>query len=176
MVVWYLREAPFKLTESGARILPLQPNERLLEAAKFLGTRADFLVITSNGPHAIKAEIEQVAGRPVSSMVDLVADEAVRRGWKRVGVMEFMGGRLYQHLLAGRGITIEYPLEEAQEPLNRAILALMEGRAGPAEQAAGETALNEVRGRGVDGVILGCTEVPLLLAFEQNAPDVINPI
>jgi aspartate racemase len=32
-----------------------------------------------------------------------------------------------------------------------------------------------LRARGVDGIILGCTEIPLLLAVDLDAPDLLNP-
>ena len=46
-------------------VFPLQPDPDLLQAAQWLGTRADFLVITANGPHILQAQIEQAAGRKV---------------------------------------------------------------------------------------------------------------
>ena len=52
----------------------------------------------------------------------------------------------------------------------------MEGRAGVAERAAAEGAVAELRGRRVDGVILGCTEIPLLLGAASGAPDLLDPV
>ena len=52
----------------------------------------------------------------------------------------------------------------------------MEGREGPAEAAAARAAVEAVRRRGVDGVVLGCTEIPLLLGDEAEASDLVNPV
>ncbi|MGH2584816.1 MAG: hypothetical protein ACRDJE_07885 [Dehalococcoidia bacterium] len=59
--------------------------------------------------------------------------------------------------------------------LNPAILSLQAGQAGPAEAAAARAAVAMLRARDVDCIILGCTEVPLLLGAEADAPDLINP-
>ena len=62
-----------------------------------------------------------------------------------------------------------------QAPLDAAILTLMEGREGPVERDAARVAVETVRGRGVDGVVLGCTEIPLLLGDEADTKDLLNP-
>jgi aspartate racemase len=35
--------------------------------------------------------------------------------------------------------------------------------------------VHTLRGKGVDGIVLGCTEIPLLMGEAANAPDLINP-
>jgi hypothetical protein len=103
MVVYYCRHAPFLLTDKGTPQLPLRPDPRLLEAAKRLGGLADFLVITTNGPHLLQAEIEQAAGRKVLSMVEATLEE-VRRQWKRVGVLGLDDPVIYTEPLGWLGI------------------------------------------------------------------------
>jgi aspartate racemase len=51
----------------------------------------------------------------------------------------------------------------------------MEDRATAADSVAACAAVDELRHRGVDGVVLGCTEIPLLLGDGADAPDLINP-
>lgn len=70
MVVYYCRHAPFIVKDDGTPQLPLRPDPRVLEAAKWLGQLADFLVIPSNGPHLLQPEIEGVARGKVLSMVE----------------------------------------------------------------------------------------------------------
>ena len=71
MIVHYHRRPPFRLNEDGLPRLPIEPDPDLLEAARRLGAIADFLVITSNGAHAIQPQIEHAAGREVLSMIDV---------------------------------------------------------------------------------------------------------
>jgi aspartate/glutamate racemase len=110
MIVYFYRLPPMLLNQEGKPVLPIQANPALLEAAKQLGDLVDFLVITANGPHVFKKEIEAASGREVMSMIDPTLTELERRNWKKVGVL-----------------------------------------------------------------ILGCTEIPLLLSQETEASDVINP-
>jgi len=64
---------------------------------------------------------------------------------------------------------------ELQRPLDAAIGALMEGRHGTPEVDAARAAVASVRARGLDGTVLGCTAIPLLLGAEGDAPDLVNP-
>jgi aspartate racemase len=51
----------------------------------------------------------------------------------------------------------------------------MAGQAGPEESRLAVEAVETLRAREVDGIILGCTEIPLLLGDAAQAPDLINP-
>jgi aspartate/glutamate racemase len=51
----------------------------------------------------------------------------------------------------------------------------MEGRDDAGSAAAARRAVSALRARGVDGLILGCTELPLLLREDTEAEDLINP-
>ena len=52
----------------------------------------------------------------------------------------------------------------------------MEGRDGEADAGTARAAVAALRARPVDGVLLGCTEIPLLLGAEAEASDVVNPL
>jgi aspartate racemase len=63
-----------------------------------------------------------------------------------------------------------------RDQLDRAILALMAGQSGPEESRIAAQAVDTLRTRNVDGIILGCTEIPLLLGAAADAPDLLNPL
>src|SRR4051812_34779399 len=109
MVIGYHRRPPFVPDEGGFKpVLPLRPDPELLDLARWLGTRADFLVVTSNGAHAIRAEIERAAGRPVVSMVEATVAEVRRRGWAKVGLLGFGPFNIYAEPLDRLGLeTVE---------------------------------------------------------------------
>ena len=175
MVVYYLRHAPVLLADDGSPVFPIQPDPRLFAAARRLGALADFLVITANSPHAFREAIEQAAGRPVLSMIDITLDKVRQRGLRRLGVLGLGEPTIYLAPLGRLGLACETVDEDLRGRLDLAILALMEGRAGPDARAVARQAVDALRARGVDGVILGCTEIPLLLGGEADAPDLINP-
>ncbi len=172
MVVWYCRHPPVLVTEAGMPQLPVRPDPRLFEAAERLGRLADFLVITANGPHRFQAEIERAAGHRVLSMVEATLEEVRRRRWRRVGVLGLGEPALYTEPLGRLGVACETLEAGPRADLDDAIFRLMEGRS---DAAPAGRAMAALRARGVDGVVLGCTEVPLLLGEAADAEDLINP-
>jgi aspartate racemase len=176
MIVSYHRTLPILVDDQNRPLVPHQLDPRLLEAAKKLGASADFLVIPSNAPHQFQHELEEASGLKVLSMIDLVINEVRQRGWKYVGVLGFGEPTVYLLPLRHVGIGCETISAELSRQLDQAILAVMEGRAGPKEQSLARIAIERMRLQQIDGTILGCTEIPLLLQEQAEAPDLINPL
>jgi aspartate racemase len=176
MIVYYLRCAPMILDPDYRPILPPQPEPRLLEAARQLGPLVDFLVITANGPHQFQSGIEVAAGRPVLSIIDLTVAEVQRRGWRKAGVLGMGGPHAYAGHLSRLGIAVESIAAEMQEQLDRSILAVQEGVVSLGARMVGREALAALRRQTVDGIVLGCTELPFLLDFDVTDPSVIDPM
>jgi aspartate racemase len=176
MVVHYLRPAPILLTDEGEPQAPLRLDPRLLEASRRLGSLADFLVITSNGVHLFQSEIGQAAGCRVLSMIEATLKEVQRRRWKRVGVLTLGEPLIYTHPLAQLGIAGETIGGKPQAALVGAIFQVMEGRDDAASVAIVRSAVATLGSRGVDGIILGCTEIPFLIAEADDDPSLINPV
>jgi aspartate racemase len=176
MVVWYHRELPIRVDGEGRPIVPREIDPGLLEGAAWLGKAADFLVIPCNSAHIGVRQIAAAAGRPVLSMIDVTLDEVARRGWHGVGVLGFGGApAVYVDPLTDKGMRCVAIDGELQGHLDGAIRAVMEGREGVADHEAALAAVDVLRGRGVDGVVLGCTEIPLLLGRKSEGSDLINP-
>jgi aspartate racemase len=155
----------------------MEVDPQLVEAAAVLGRAVDFLVITCNSAHVGLRAIAAAAGRPVLSMIDLTVDEIARRGWRRPGVLGFGGPpRVYLDPLEQRGVRCATLDGARQTRLDAGIRALMEGADGPAERAAAHDAVAALRGAGADGIVLGCTEIPLLLGEGGEADGLINPL
>lgn len=175
MFVCYYRHPPILLNEDFSPRFPVQPDPRLLEAAKRIGAAADFLVITSNGAHLIQPQIERAAGRKVLSMIDVTLEEIRRRGWKKAGVLGFGDPSVYTKPLAEMKIKSEIIDGAPLAKLDAAIMKVMEGRDDTESAAAAHEAIKTLRARNVDGIILGCTEIPLLLGENAAEPDLVNP-
>jgi aspartate racemase len=177
MVVWYHRRPPVRFGDDGRVIVPMQVDPQLVDGAAWLGKGVDFLVIPCNAAHVGLAEIKRAAGCPVLSMVDATLDEVARRGWQRVGVMGFHAAPpLYTDPLRQRGVHCETVDGTLQAGLDRGIQAVAEGREGPADTTAARAAVAALRAARVDGVVLGCTEIPLLLGDEAEAKDLVSPL
>lgn len=176
MVVWYQRELPMRLGDDGRPLEPRQIDPRLVDAAARLGSLVDFLVVPCNAAHVGLRELREAAGCPVLSMIDVVVDDVVRRQCRRAGVLGARGAPApYLDALRQRAIESERIDAALQLRLDAGIQAVMEGRDGTEETEAARAAVGELRARAVDAVILGCTEIPLLLHDESGAADLINP-
>ncbi len=137
MVVFYFRQSPVLMPADGSMPTTRPPtNPMLLDAARRLGSWADFLVITSNGVHALQDEIEQAAGCPVISMVDTVMDEILRRGLKHLGLVDFRPSQLsvYVPRLNQAGLTWEYTPDEFLPRLAKVMQVVDEGNASRLER------------------------------------------
>jgi aspartate racemase len=177
LIVYYHRRPPFVMQDERTPVFPLQADPDLLQAAQWLGTRVDFLVITANGPHIIQSQIEQASGRKVLSIIEATLAEVQRRGWRKIGVLGFgpPSVPVYIEPMSQLNLTAELITPELQDPLNIAVMRMQEGHATAEDTQAVREAVAYLRARQVDGIILGCTELPLLLGADADAPDLINP-
>jgi len=177
MVVWYHRRLPVRIGDDGKPIVPMQVDPELVEAARWLGKAVDFLVVPCNSAHVGLREITEAAGCLVVSMIGVTLEEVARRGWRRVGVLGFASApRVYVDPLRERGIHCEAIDATRQSRLDGAIRAVMEGREGPADGQAAQDAVAVLRAARVDGIVLGCTEIPLLLGQDADRKDLVNPL
>jgi aspartate racemase len=176
MMVWYSRRLPIRVDADGRPVTPREIDPGLVEAAAWLGPRVDFLVIPCNAAHVGTPQVAAAAGRPVLSMIDVVLEDVARRGWRGAGVLGFGGApAIYLDPLKASGVRCETIDASLQGRLDAAILRLMEGREGAPERETARAAVGTLRGQGVDGVVLGCTEIPLLLGGEADAKDLVHP-
>jgi aspartate racemase len=176
MVVWYHRGFPIRMDGDGHPVTPREVDPGLVAGATQLGAWADFLVIPCNSAHVGLPEIEAAAGCPVLSMVAVVLDAVRERGWTKVGVLGFNSAPgLYLSPLRQRGIACLEIDRALQAPLDTGLKAVMEGQIGPADEAAARAAIAALRAQGAEGIVLGCTEIPLLLGDADQTGDLLNP-
>lgn len=174
-----LNRAPMLLNDDGSFPDVLKPSPELLEAAKFVGVNADFLIMPSNTPHLFAKEIEAAAGKPLLSMVDVTIEEVERRACKRVGVLAIgvtLKERLYQDPLEAKKVkSVGIPEELSRKLDEEGVWPLQEGAKARNVSAPAHEAVAYLREQKVDGIIIGCTEIPLLLGGVADDSDIINP-
>jgi aspartate racemase len=176
MVVWYHRGLPILRGDDGRPVMPRQIDPQVIDAAAQLGKLVDFLVVPCNAAHVGLREIREAAGCPVLSMIDVAVDEVARRKCRRVGVLGAFGAPpTYVDALRQRNVECEQIDAALQSRLDAGIQAVMEGADDKQETEAARAAVGVLRARDVQAVVLGCTEIPLLLRDESDAADLINP-
>ncbi len=168
-----LRETPHHKSRCQP-VQPLQPDPLLLEAARTLSTMAHFLVIASNSVNMMREAFEAATGRLVLSMIETTIEEVRRRRWRRVGMLTFRSIPVYTEPLRELGMTCETIPTNLAGSLDQAITALSAGIETEHDRSVAREAVAVLRARDVDGIILGCTEIPLLL--QEEAADLINPL
>ena len=141
----------------------------LSEAAHRLeAAGADFIIIATNTMHLVFDEVQASVNVPMLNLLEAVAEAILARGMKTVGLLgtKFtMEKTFYQDALARQGITVLTPEAEEREYVNRVIYnELVAGRILDESRRGFVAVIKKLGERGAEGVILGCTEIPLLVS------------
>lgn len=129
---------------------------------------ADFLVICTNTMHRMADEIEAGTRMPLLHIADAAADAIKARGLAVVGLLgtQFtMNGNFYRKRLEERhGIKVMIPEAPDREVVHRVIYdELVLGEIRAESRKVYLRVINSLKAEGAQGVILGCTEIPLLV-------------
>ena len=128
---------------------------------------ADFLVLCTNTMHKVAPQIEAAAGIPLLHIADATADALAEQSVTRVGLLGTkytMGLDFYKARLAARGFEVLLPDEDEQALVNRVIFGeLCRGVISDESRRAYLRVIDGLAVRGAQGVILGCTEIGLLV-------------
>jgi aspartate racemase len=138
----------------------------LSSANKLAAIGADFLICPDNTIHQALPYIEARSPRPWLHIAKVVAEEASRRGFKRIGLT---GTRW---LVASEVYPNDYvrPTAAEREEINRIIFdELVNGIFKPEAVAYFQQVIARLKDDGCDAVVLGCTEIPLLMN-DANSP------
>lgn len=135
---------------------------------------AQALLIATNTMHLVATEVEQAAGLPVLHIVDSTADALRAVGVKRAGLLAtrftMEQGFYRERLWARHGIEAITPDEAGRAEVHRLIYEeLCRGRFEAASREWLRDAVGRLADRGAQAVILGCTELGLLLPAGSSA-------
>ena len=151
---------------AGVAELMLGSAEKLAKAG------ADFLICPDNTIHQAFDLVEHRSPRPWLHIAREVATEAKRRGHRRLAVLGtryLMEGPVYREALKAAGIEHRVPKAEQRERINHIIFdELVNGQFLPRSLAYHIEVIRELKDEGCDAVVLGCTEIPLLVMPEDS--------
>ncbi len=152
---------------AGVGALMLSSAEKLARAG------ADFLICPDNTIHNALPLIGARSPRPWLHIAEIVAAEAAARGLRRLGLTGtrwLVDSELYPEKLAARGLACVRPPAADRDAINRVIMEeLVEGVFRPEGVATFQRVIGDLKAAGCDGVILGCTEIPLIMS-DANSP------
>jgi len=128
---------------------------------------ADFIVIATNTMHKVVDAIQAAVDIPVLSLLDVVADAVKARGLTTVGLLGTiftMEDSIYPDALSARGIDVLVPDKTDREIVNRVVYdELVVGDIRHESRAEYLRIIDGLAAKGAQGIILGCTEIPLLV-------------
>ena len=145
----------------------------LASAGKLARSGADFLICPDNTIHQALPLVQSRSPLPWLHIAEVVAEAAAARGFRRLaitGTRWLVESEVYPTALAARGIAHLRPTADERAEINRIIMdELVYGQFRPEAVARFQQVIGRMKDEGCDAVVLGCTEIPLILS-EANSP------
>ncbi len=145
-----------------------EATRRMINAAIYLQKGgADFVVICTNTMHRMADEVQAAIGIPLLHIADATARAVKKKGHRKVGLLgtrftmeqDFYRGRLEEH-----DLQVIVPEVEERRMIDRVIYdELVRGEINAGSRHKYLEVIRKLGDRGTDGVILGCTEIGLLV-------------
>jgi aspartate racemase len=147
---------------------------KMIEAAKVLENGgADLIAICTNTMHLMADEVQEAVNVPLIHIVDCVVEEIKKKNLSKVGLLGTrftMEQPFYKELLNKSNIEVIIPEEEDRQIVHDVIFGeLCKGINEPASKEVYLNIINKLVERGAEGVILGCTEIPLLITQNDTS-------
>ncbi|MDQ1537942.1 MAG: aspartate racemase [Actinomycetota bacterium] len=154
-------------------------NEQWDRAADYLAERArrveragaELLILATNTMHRVADEVQSAIGIPLLHIVDATADAAGADGASTLGVLgtlPVMEADFYRQRFAKLGFEVLVPTPDDRAVVHRVIFEeLTRGIVDDQSRQEYQRIIRDLVARGADGIVLGCTEISLLVAPED---------
>lgn len=140
---------------------------------------AEFVAIASNTPHIVFDQIVTKSQLPILSIVEATCEKAHELGLKNVGLMGTkltMASDFYKNPFTSKGISVVTPNEEEQKLIHHRLFSEIE--LGILKDSTRDELLDiakrMVGENNIDALILGCTELPLILTENKFGIPFLN--
>jgi aspartate racemase len=144
---------------------------RSAQALKRAG--ADFLICPDNTIHQAMPLVVPRSPLPWLHIAEEVGKEAKRQSYKKLGITGtkfLVSGPVYPEKLDQMGIGYMLPTEAQRERINAIIFdELVRGSQTPEALAYLQQVIEQFKREGCDAVVLGCTEIPLLISDRESS-------
>lgn len=151
-----------------------QAGEMLTEAAKALEKGgSDFIIICTNTMHKVIDVIQKNIQIPILHIADSTASKIKKQGLRTIGLLGTkytMEQEFYKSRLEEQGIKVLIPNFQEREMVNSIIFEeLCLGKILPPSRTSFKSVISNLIDNGAEGIILGCTEIGLLVKPEDSS-------
>lgn len=150
----------------------------LSSSGKLANAGADFLICPDNTIHQAFSYVANRSPLPWLHIGKEVAKTAEAKGYKNAGILGtkfLMEGPVYPQVMEERGISFCIPAEKHRIKINEIIFReLVYGIIEEKSKLYFLDVINELRSKGCDSVVLGCTEIPLIVLPEESPLPVLD--
>ncbi|MGX4257050.1 aspartate/glutamate racemase family protein [Bacillus sp. YH3-2-B2] len=133
---------------------------------------ADFIVICTNTMHKVLGYIQEMITIPILHIADATAEQIIRQDIRSVGLLGTkytMEQDFYKSCIASHDINVIVPDDDERELINNIIYQeLCLGEIKQSSKNIYKKIMNNLVDRGAEGIILGCTEIGLLVKAEDS--------
>lgn len=147
-------------------------------AGKLEKAGADFLICPDNTIHQAMQFVEGRCGTPWLHIAEVAAAHAAERGYHRLGLLGtrwLVESAVYPEKLAEHGIGFVRPTDGERAETNRIIMdELVYGVFRPESVTALQLVIRRMKDEGCDAVVLGCTEIPLVVSNQNSSLPVLD--
>ena len=133
--------------------------------------------IASNTVHILLNDLQNNSNLEFLSMIELVSDKCSAYGYKNVGLLGtpvLVNSGLYKEALKSRGIDLLIPTENELNVVEEIIRGVIAGNNHNVNKEKYISVINRLFAEGAEGIILGCTELPLAVDYTVLGKRVIN--
>ncbi len=145
----------------------------LSSANKLARAGADFLICPDNTIHQAMQDVLPRSPLPWLHIADVVAAEAAARGYRKLGITGtrwLIDSEVYPEKIEAQGLDWLRPTDAERDETSRIIMdELVQGVFRPEAVAAYQRVMERMKEKGCDAVVLGCTEIPLIMN-DGNSP------
>ncbi len=145
----------------------------LSSANKLAKIGAEFLICPDNTIHQAMPYVRPRSPLPWLHIAEVVAEEATPRNFRKVGITGtkyLVDSDVYPEKLTAHGLDYVRPRDDERDEINRIIMdELVYGIFKPEAVRYFQQVIVRMKDQGCDAVVLGCTEIPLLMN-DSNSP------
>ncbi len=137
-------------------------------AEKLARAGADFFLCPNNTLHQAFDKVKERSPKPWLHIAQVVAADAVRKGYSCLGILGtryLMEGPVYPTQLKAQDLDFRIPEEKDRQRINSVIFdELVKSQIQDRSRKEFVSIIERLKARGCDAVVLGCTEIPLLIS------------